>query len=212
MFFNAVSAGVYHTCGLTTGGAIYCWGNNRAGELGNGAVSYVNSSPVLVSGESSFVAIAAGYQYSCGLTTGGAAYCWGDNASGQLGNGNSTSSGVPVPVAGGLNFMALSAGYFHACGLTRDGAAYCWGDNSVGELGDGSTKGPASARSERQQACAAARFARSPPRHPPTHTSRCGLAARSDRALRALAKNCRPTPLRHYRLHEILVDLVETVC
>ena len=139
--FNAVSAGVYHSCGLATGGAIYCWGNNIAGELGNGApISYVNSSPVLVSGESSFVAIAAGYQYSCGLTTSGAAYCWGDNVSGELGNGNLTSSGVPVPVAGGLNFVALSAGDSHACGLTRDGAAYCWGSNGSGELGNGTTQ------------------------------------------------------------------------
>jgi len=138
--FNAVSAGVYHSCGLATGGAIYCWGNNYNGELGNGAISYVNSSPVLVSGESSFVAVAAGDQYSCGLTTSGAAYCWGDNGSGELGNGNSTSSGVPVPVAGGLNFVALSAGYSHACGLTRDGAAYCWGSNGSGELGNGTTQ------------------------------------------------------------------------
>jgi alpha-tubulin suppressor-like RCC1 family protein len=139
--FNAVSAGVDHSCGLATGGAIYCWGDNYNGELGNGAISYVNSSPVRVSGESSFVAVAAGYQYSCGLTTAGAAYCWGDNNYGELGTGDSTSSAVPVPVAGGLVFRALSVGYLHACGLTPDGAAYCWGGNFEGELGNGTTQG-----------------------------------------------------------------------
>ena len=139
--FKAVSAGVYHTCGLTTAGAIYCWGNNQAGQLGNGAISYINSNPVLVSGGLSFDAVGAGSEYSCGLTAGGAAYCWGENDHGELGTGDSTFSGVPVPVAGGLSFVALSTGYFHACGLTAAGAAYCWGGNFEGELGNGTTQG-----------------------------------------------------------------------
>jgi alpha-tubulin suppressor-like RCC1 family protein len=137
--FRALSAGVYHTCGLTTAGTIYCWGNNHAGQLGNGALSYTNSSPMLVSGGLSFVAVGAGHEYSCGLTTNGAAYCWGDNDYGELGTGDSATSAVPVPVTGGVSFAALSVGYFHACGLTHDGAAYCWGGNFTGELGNGTT-------------------------------------------------------------------------
>ena len=138
--FKAVSAGVYHTCGLTTTGAIYCWGNNHDGELGNGTTSYVNSSPIRISGDSSFIAVGAGYEHSCGLTTSGAAYCWGYNAHGELGTGDSTTSTVPVPVTGGVSFAALSVGYFHACGLTHDGAAYSWGGNFEGELGNGTTQ------------------------------------------------------------------------
>jgi alpha-tubulin suppressor-like RCC1 family protein len=137
--FKAVSAGIYHTCSLTTAGAIYCWGNDYGGELGNGAISYVNSSPVLVAGGLSFVAVGAGYQYSCGLTTSGAAYCWGENDYGELGNGSTTSSSTPVAVTGGLSFAALSTGYFHACGLTAGGTAYCWGGSIYGELGNGTT-------------------------------------------------------------------------
>jgi alpha-tubulin suppressor-like RCC1 family protein len=140
--FKAVAAGVTHTCGLAISGAAYCWGNNVAGQLGNGATGYVNSTPVAVSGGLTFATVAAGNQYSCGLTTSGAAYCWGENDFGELGTGDTTFSLVPVAVSGALVFVALSTGFFHACGLARDGTAYCWGGNFAGELGNGSAAGP----------------------------------------------------------------------
>ena len=81
----------------------------------------------------------AGSAHTCGLTTGGAAYCWGSNGYGQLGDGTSGNRTSPVAVAGGLTFQALSAGQSHTCGLTAGGAAYCWGANSLGQLGDGTS-------------------------------------------------------------------------
>jgi len=69
------------------------------------------------------------------LTSRGAAYCWGRNDDGELGDGTSTSRRAPVPVTGGLTFSHLAAGLTHTCGLTQDGRAYCWGDNHWGELG-----------------------------------------------------------------------------
>ncbi len=83
--------------------------------------------------------LTAGYAHTCVLTGSGAAYCWGDNFYGQLGNGSTSNSVTPVAVAGGLNFNALAAGLYHTCGLTSAGAAYCWGRNAEGQLGDGST-------------------------------------------------------------------------
>src|SRR5437773_11781124 len=77
-----------------------------------------------------WTAIAAGQWHTCGLTTDGAAYCWGRGASGQLGNGSTTDSPNPVAVSGGLTFSALTTGNDHTCGLTTSGAAYCWGSNS----------------------------------------------------------------------------------
>ena len=83
--------------------------------------------------------ISTGVWHTCGVTPGGAAYCWGDNFFGQLGDGTSVARATPVPVAGGLRFAAVSAGSFHTCGVTASGAAYCWGDNQNGQLGDGTT-------------------------------------------------------------------------
>src|SRR5690606_26887271 len=72
-----------------------------------------------------------------GLTTEGVAYCWGDNASGQLGSSVPGVTSTPQPVAGGMRFSAIAAGGAHTCALTPAGEAYCWGSNESGQLGTG---------------------------------------------------------------------------
>ena len=137
--FVALTAGVYHTCGLTSLGAAYCWGDNETSQLGNGSTGFsTDTTPVAVSGGLTFSALAAGSWHTCGLAGSGAAYCWGSNYGGQLGTGSATDSSIPVAVSGGLTFSAVAAGGDHSCGLTSTGAAYCWGVNNSGQLGDGS--------------------------------------------------------------------------
>lgn len=132
LVFRQLSAGVYHTCGITLDGAAYCWGM----QLGRAtdALSRVPTShtPVLVSGGQTFVQIDAGLAHTCGVTATGAAWCWGFNDAGQLGNGTRTSSASASAVAGDLQFRHVSAGWSHSCGVTTGYRVYCWGDEEGG--------------------------------------------------------------------------------
>ena len=135
--FMSVSAGGSHTCGVTTGGAAFCWGEDAVGQLGDGTGTTLRTSPTAVVGGVVFQAVSAGFRHTCGVSSGGAAYCWGFNISGQLGDGTTINQTSPVAVLGGLSFATVSSGGGHTCGVTTSGAAYCWGSNFNGELGDG---------------------------------------------------------------------------
>src|SRR5438477_507611 len=144
--FTTLNVGTQHTCARATDGSWYCWGLNNYGQLGTGATgpetcagAACSSRPVAVSAGINLTAVVAGRRHSCGVTSAGTAYCWGENVSGQLGDGTTTNSLTPVAVAGGLTFATLSPFISHTCGLTTGGVGYCWGSNSHGELGDRTT-------------------------------------------------------------------------
>ena len=86
---------------------------------------------------SQFEVVVAGGIHSCGIVGDGAAYCWGRNGEGQLGDGSRKSHVYPVPVVGAIKFEAIGGGAGHTCGIATTGAAYCWGLNLSGQLGDG---------------------------------------------------------------------------
>jgi len=139
----AVAAGFYHTCALTTGGGVKCLGYNAYGQLGDGTTANRSTPTDVIGLGSGVAAITTGWFYTCALTTAGAVKCWGENVSGQLGDGTSgsgTNKTAPVDVVGlGNGITAISAGGRHTCALTTAGGVKCWGSNSYGQVGDGTT-------------------------------------------------------------------------
>ena len=131
-----LSAGVLQACALTTTGNVECW------------IGASSAKPVPTITDVVMVSSGGGLEgdnfqtaFSCAVTMAGAAWCWGDNRSGNLGNGSTTASSVPVPVKTlGSGVTMVSAGSnASACAVTSDGSVWCWGNNGEGELGNGSS-------------------------------------------------------------------------
>jgi len=136
--FASVSAGWSYACALTTSGAPYCWGNAQPDDAGPVPGDPTERRvPIAIGGDLTLSSLSAGFQHACGVSTAGAAYCWGENDDGQLGNGSKAASLTPVRVATDVRFRSVSAGLSHSCGLATDGRAYCWGYGRLGALGAG---------------------------------------------------------------------------
>ena len=143
----AAAAGTYHSLVLCSDGTLAAWGYNGSGQLGNGSTAQ-STIPVAVSmagalAGKTVIAVAAGLYYSLALCSDGTLAAWGDNDSGQLGNGGTISSNVPVAVTtagalAGKTVIAMAAGNSHCLALCADGTLAAWGSNSLGQLGNGS--------------------------------------------------------------------------
>ena len=135
----AISGGETHTCVL--GGfppVASCWGANSQGQLGSGAAGVGGATPVAVQGGLTWRAISAGGFHTCGIATDSTAYCWGDNANGQLGDDNAPNDrAFPAPLFRARKYIRIDAGREHTCAVAADSSAYCWGRGDQGQLGHG---------------------------------------------------------------------------
>jgi alpha-tubulin suppressor-like RCC1 family protein len=150
--YSTLAVGYAHSCALGRNGAVYCWGNNLEGELGDGTAVVNRLTPVQVTGLGSQVFVGAANSTSCSVGADGSARCWGYNNQGQLGMGTTWG-----PVNGGYNtpqqvriafgnssfpigqVVEIAVGDLHACARDAWGGVWCWGYNLFGQLGDGTT-------------------------------------------------------------------------
>ncbi len=146
--WKQVANGTSHSCGLTTNGAVYCWGLNSYGQLGDASTTTRSAPTPIAQGAipagSKIIQIVIGTLHTCAIASDTKAYCWGSNANGRLGDNTTTDRSSPVAVAqgaipAGLTIRQLSAGGSFTCAIATDYKPYCWGDNTNGQLGDNTT-------------------------------------------------------------------------
>ena len=138
--FLTVLTGMALPAGSVRADAVYTWGYNGSGELGDGT-TMDRSTPVALTDtlSSGVTSIAGGLNHSLAVRNGGV-YAWGWNFYGQLGDGTTTERHTPVPMTGILSsgVTAIAGGAYHSLAV-RSGGVYAWGSNAYGELGDGTT-------------------------------------------------------------------------
>jgi alpha-tubulin suppressor-like RCC1 family protein len=137
-----VGAGTSHTCAVASpAGTVKCWGRNDQGQAGTGSAGADVRLPSDVAGiAGGATAVASGSSHACAVVSGGVR-CWGENASGQLGDGSLVQrpASVAALLPEGTTAVAVAAGERHTCALDDLGAVFCWGDNDLGQLGRGGT-------------------------------------------------------------------------
>ncbi|MBU1411080.1 hypothetical protein KKC22_06125, partial [Myxococcota bacterium] len=131
-----LSCGTGHTCALTTGGIVYCWGQNNHGQLGD-LTNTNRTTPVQIDGHIEATAVTTYGAHTCLIhAILGTTKCFGWNLYGQLGDGTTTSRNTATDVSTALRFTAVSPGGTHTCALNADRELFCWGNNSDGQLGN----------------------------------------------------------------------------
>ena len=154
--FPDVAVGAGHSCLLTTTGRIECWGANQYGQLGgkDGPFTALEGGPPFPRGipddwvkanvrglTGKAIAIRSGFYHTCALVDVGGVQCWGQNTSGQLGDGTTSNRETAVHVQGiDVPVTAIAPGAVHTCALLETGDVRCWGDNENGQLGNGTNQ------------------------------------------------------------------------
>jgi alpha-tubulin suppressor-like RCC1 family protein len=145
--FNMVRSGKYHSLARDTTGALWSWGFNEYGQLGDGTrLTRNRATPVRFPGAARVETMACGGSHSLAVASDHHLYSWGNNAHGALGNGDIRKRSSTIPAladeGGALangRLIALAAGNYHSLALDAEGRVFAWGDNRFGQLGDGTT-------------------------------------------------------------------------
>ncbi|HEX7587037.1 MAG TPA: RCC1 repeat- and reductase domain-containing protein [Anaerolineae bacterium] len=132
-----VSAGWFHAVALTSDSKVWTWGDNTAGEIGNGITSTTGTNvPFQVPGLSNVKQVSAGDGFTAALKNDGTVWIFGGNNFGEIGNGTFVDQPTPIQVQNLSNVVYLAARDYHVLVIKSDGSVWCWGSNENGECGD----------------------------------------------------------------------------
>ncbi len=134
----STGSGGNHTAALEMDGALWIWGNNSFGQIGDGTTS-LRSSPMPVLPESKWHAVATGGDHTAAISQEGRLWAWGRNIHGQVGDGTTIDRLVPKAIQPAVKWRAVTAAASHTVAIRDDGTLWAWGNNSDGGLGDGTT-------------------------------------------------------------------------
>lgn len=141
-----IATGDSHACGILMDDTIRCWGNNGSGRLGDNTITQRLAPTALTStggwDTTTWKSVTTGSTHTCAIRSDDVLYCWGNNGSGQLGDGTPTQRLLPTALTATGNWNTatwknVSAGNLYTCAIRSDDSAYCWGSNTNGRLGDG---------------------------------------------------------------------------
>jgi alpha-tubulin suppressor-like RCC1 family protein len=137
-----IATGNAHSCALLRSGQVRCWGQNNAGQVGDGQNTN-RAFPASVNAPTDLVQVVTGFGHSCALRNNGGVVCWGAGAQGQIGNGQmAANNNMGQPVLGITDAISISAGANHTCAVRLNGRVVCWGNNAGGQIGNGTMGAP----------------------------------------------------------------------
>ena len=132
-----INAGRHQSFAIRSDNSFWAWGYNEKGELGDGTTTLRNTPVQINDGSILWDEISSGGIHTLGIKSDASLWSWGSNASGQLGQGDTTQRTSPTQVGSSTDWSELSVGYDSSMALNSGGYVYTWGENDKNQLGDG---------------------------------------------------------------------------
>src|SRR3990172_4666003 len=133
---NKIAAGGAHTIALKLDGTLWAWGLNTTGQIGDPIPTIIQKIPMQIGTDANWTTIATGFSHTIALKSDGTLWAWGNNSSGQLGDGTTEDKNRPTQIGTDTNWTTIAAGGSHTIALKSNGTLWAWGLNTTSQIED----------------------------------------------------------------------------